>query len=531
MIMKHSLKKCCAVFLSVVMLAALAVPAFAGLEGNYSAPIPTVYLCGQGGVLYADKNNTGSEQIQDINVPDGYIEDLGKSLIGPLAKGMFLNQWEDWVDTFVEGVAPLLEKQALDENGEASNGSGVYTSSGKSNRVQPDGTYKLSAYTPAYDWRLDPYVIAEEIHTYIGEVKEATGAEKVNLIGRSIGSSVLMAYLELYGAEGLDTIVLYCPSFYGMETISKTFAGKIEIDPDGIENFTEYYVASGEADDLADGDTLQLLLDVVNVTVSLRMLNIPSGMMERIYSHIYGEVYPRLLVKAYGSMPSFWSLVGDEDYEEAKAVMFGGQEDVYAGLIEKIDHFHYSNLVRSEEILSGLAEAGAKLQIVAKYGVPMIPLVEGSNVQSDMLTSVYSATMGAEAALFGETLSQKYIDKRRAVNKDRYIGVDKEVDASTAFLPDHTWLIKNLAHRTMPESINYLFEHMLNYDGYITVFDDPDIPQYLWYDAQENTVTPLTVDSGKQSGVRNIFRRIFSIYRYFFVYLRNLLRGNRTSQN
>ena len=522
-------KKTFAVLLAVCMLALLTLPAFAGLEGDYTAPIPTVYLCGQGGVIYADKNNTKSEQIQDISVPDGYIEDLGKSLIGPLAKGMFFNQWEDWVDTFVEGVAPLLEKQALDENGEASNGSGVYTSSGKVNRVLPDGTYKLSAYTPAYDWRLDPYVIAEDIHTYIGEVKAATGADKVNLIGRSIGSSVLMAYLELYGAEGLDTIVLYCPSFYGMETISKTFAGKIEIDPDGIESFTDYYVSSGAADDLADGDTLQLLLDVVNVTVSLRMLDIPSGMMERIYSHIYGEVYPRLLVKAYGSMPSFWSLVGDDDYEQAKEIMFGGHEDVYAGLIEKIDHFHYSNLVRSEEILSELAREGAKLQIVAKYGVPMIPLVEGSNVQSDMLTSVFSATLGAEAALYGETLSAKYIAARKTAGKDRYIGVDNVVDASTGFLPDHTWFIKNLAHRTMPESINYLFEHILNYDGYITVFDDEEIPQYLWYDTEENTVTPLTADSGKTDTTRNFFRRIINIYRYFFNYLRNLLRRTRTA--
>ncbi len=527
--MNGKLKKILAAALAVCMAALVCVPAFAGLTGDYSAPIPTVYLHGQGGYIYADKDDPKSEMIQDISVPDGYIEDLGKALIGPLAKGMFLNQWDDWVDTFVDGVAPLLEKQALDENGEASNGSGVYTSSGNYKRVQADGSYKLDAYTPAYDWRLDPYVIAEEIHTYIGQIREATGCDKVNLIGRSIGSSVEMAYLELYGSEWLDTIVLYCPSFYGMETISKTFAGKIEIDPDGIENFSEYYVASGAADELVDGDTLQLLLDVVNVTVSLRMLDIPSGMMERIYSHIYGEVYPRLLVKAYGSMPSFWSLVGDDDYEEAKALMFGGQEDVYAGLIEKIDHFHYSNLVRSEEILSALAEEGAKLQIVAKYGVPMIPLVEGSDCQSDMLTSVYSATLGAESAGYGKALSDKYIAARKAEGKDQYIGADREVDASTAFLPDHTWFIKNLAHRTMPDSINYLFEHILNYDGYITVFDDEEIPQYLWYDAEESTVTPLTADSGKTNGTRNFFQRVINIYRYIFNYLRKLLRRDRNA--
>ena len=112
--MNATVKKILAVLTAACMAALVCVPAFAGLTGDYSAPIPTVYLHGQGGVIYADKDNPKSEKIQDISVPDGYIEDLGKALIGPLAKGMFFNQWNDWVDTFVEGVAPLLEKQALE---------------------------------------------------------------------------------------------------------------------------------------------------------------------------------------------------------------------------------------------------------------------------------------------------------------------------------------------------------------------------------------------------------------------------------
>ena len=525
--MKHCMKRVFACMLAAVMLLALAVPAFAGLDGDYTSPIPTVYLQGQGSTLYADKDDTNSGFIHDLEVPDGYIGDVAKSLIGPLAKGMFFNRWDEWVDTFVEGVAPLLEKQALDANGEASNGSGIYTSSGNSNRVRSDGSYQIGSYTPDYDWRLDPYVIAEDIHTYITQVKAATKAEKVNLMGRSIGASVVMAYLELYGAEGLENIVLYCPSFYGMETLSKAFAGKVDIDPKGIDRFVDFYVESGKAESLADGDTLQVLMDVVSVMVSLHTLDLPSGMLENIYAHVYGEVYPRLLVKSYASMPSFWSLVGDEDYEDAKAAVFGGQEDVYAGLIEKIDRFHYNNLNRSAEILTALAEAGAKIQIVAKYGVPMVPLVEGSNLQSDMLTSVASATLGATCAPFGEALSNTYVSDRAAAGKAKYIGADLAVDASTALLPDHTWFIKNLAHRDMPESVNVLFDHIFNYDGYCTVFDVPEIPQYLWYDAEESSVSPLTEDSGKQNEARSFFTRILNIFRFIINYLKKALGINQ----
>ncbi len=101
--MNRLLKKSFALLLAACLLLALAVPALAGLDGNYTSPVPTVYLQGQGSTLYADKNNTRS----------GYIHDVAKSLIGPLAKGVLLNHWDEWVDTFVEGVAPLLEKQAL----------------------------------------------------------------------------------------------------------------------------------------------------------------------------------------------------------------------------------------------------------------------------------------------------------------------------------------------------------------------------------------------------------------------------------
>ena len=111
--MNRLLKKSFALLLAACLLLALAVPALAGLDGNYTSPVPTVYLQGQGSTLYADKNNTRSGYIHDVDVPDGYIEDVAKSLIGPLAKGVLLNRWDEWVDTFVEGVAPLLEKQAL----------------------------------------------------------------------------------------------------------------------------------------------------------------------------------------------------------------------------------------------------------------------------------------------------------------------------------------------------------------------------------------------------------------------------------
>ena len=521
-------KKTISVILCAILAFALAVPAFAGLSGGYTAPIPTVYLRGQGANLYVDKDDTSSEQIQDIEVPDGYIGDAAKTMIVPLMRGLTRNDWDEWCDLLVDAVATLYEKQALDENGEASNGSGVYTSSGKANRKNADGAYDLGAYTPLYDWRLDPCAIADDIHNYIQEIKAATKCDKVNLVGRSIGSSVVMAYLAKYGADDLENTVLYCPSFYGMEVFSDAFAGKAHFDGNATNRFANYYIATGELDDVLDGSVLNVLADIVTATASGGAMELTSGVLNRIYEQVYEKVYPRLLVKMYGSMPSFWSLVGDDDFEDAKKLIFGGQEDTYAKLIQKIDDFHYNILNQSANIINGLISDGAKVHIVAKYGVPFVPMVENPNELSDMLTSVYSASLGATCSEVEETLPTDYIMAQSRRGLYKYISKDKQIDASTGILPDHTWYIKNLAHRTMPDGVNILFERIFNYDGYMTVFDDPEMTQYLCYDASEDTVHPLSADDPDNTVVPKVsfFQRIRSFFRAFFTLIRSLFSRN-----
>ena len=309
-LMKKQLKRSLCVFVSLCLLAVLCAPAFAWLEGDHNTVLPTVYLQGQGSDLFEDKDNPSLDRrIHTIDIPDGYIGDEAKKLIRPLAKGLLTDDWSDWVDQFVASAAPLFERQALDANGEASDGSGNTEISRRGgNHANEDGTYQIGAYMPAYDWRLDPCVIADELHGYIERVMASTGKDKVNLMGRSIGASVMLAYLERYGTEHLNTVILYCPSFFGMEVISKAFAGKINISPEGAADFMQYFVDSGMAADTfgeENMDTFRTLTDFVFTMVSLHALDLPAASLDRIYSKIYTELYPRLLVKMYGSMPSF----------------------------------------------------------------------------------------------------------------------------------------------------------------------------------------------------------------------------------
>lgn len=517
------MKKCLSVLLSAVLCLLLFVPAFAVLGEGYYTTRPTVYLQGQGAEIYAEKGNRRSGRIDQFEVPDGYIGDAAKALVGPLLKGLTLNKWQEWEDEFVSQVLPLVEKTALDANGEASNGSGAGTNS-VSDRKNKDGKYGMNSYVMNYDWRLDPCVVADEVQDYIAKIKEKTGFDKVNLIGRSIGASVVLAYLAEYGMEDIETVILYCPSFYGMEAVGRLFAGKLDIDPQAISRFLDFYVNSGELGD-SDAQLYALLKDVVAVMAKSGQLNLTAKLLERIYEKVWRDVYPRLLVKMYGSMPSFWSLVGDDDYAEAKAAVFAGQEETYKGLIEKIDNFHYNVLLPSTQMLKDFADAGDKVKIVVKYGVPMIPTNDLANEQTDMLTSVYSASPDATCSTLTGTLPQSYID---SLADKRFLSPDRQIDASTCLLPEHTWFIKNVGHRDMPDSITALFEAIYEFDGNMTVFDNEAFPQYLFFDEATQQMSPLTEDNmvseNEQEWNMSFFARLVRMFRLIGELIRNWLK-------
>ena len=508
-----------ATLLSLVMLLLLCVPAFAVLGEGYYTTLPTIYLQGQGDWIAAEKGNIKSERLDKFEVPDGYIGDAAKALIPPLLKGLTLNKWQEWEDEFIARVLPLVEKNALDENGEASNGSGPVWHTSTGNRRNNDGVFDMNSYVISYDWRLDPCATADEVQDYIEKIKASTGAEKVNLIGRSIGASVVLAYLAEYGMADIETVILYCPSFYGMEAVSRLFAGKLEIDPKGISRFLDFYVNSGELGE-SDAQLYALLKDVVAVMAKSHQLDLPAKMLERIYEKVWRDVYPRLLVKMYGSMPSFWSLVGDDDYADAKQAIFAGQEETYKGLIEKIDNFHYNVLLPSVQMLKDFADNGEKVQIVLKYGVPMIPVNDLSDAQTDMLTSVYSASPNATCSSLTGTLSNSYID---SLADQRFLSPDKQIDASTCLLPEHTWFIKNVGHRDMPDSITALFEAIYEFDGNMTVFDNEQFPQYLFFDEATQQMSPLTKDNmvseNEQEWSMSFFARLVRMFRLLFEYL------------
>lgn len=384
---------------------------------------------------------------------------------------------------------------ALDENANPKNGSHINWSwdpATLGDRRNRYGNYDIQSYTFFYDWRFDPYVIAEDLHRYIEDVMAATGATEVALLGRCFGANVTAAYMDKYNAEHISDYIVYCGAHNGADIVSKLFSGQIFLEADGIERFIY------DKDLLGAGtlynDLLNSFVTVLNATYGL---DIACWAVNNVYKDIYLDVVPRILIDTYASLPSYWSMVSVEDYERAKEVVFhGADKEKYANFIKIIDNYHYNVAAEIDEDFKRYKEMGVDIFNVTKYGFQAIPVAneEYNGAISDNTVSVPNASDGATAMPVGKTFSADYIESAKTMGHFKYISPDKQIDASTALFPDNTWFVKNLNHDIFPVTMDLLFGEMIRNDGY-TVFSDPDYPQYLVFNENPERIEPMTEDN------------------------------------
>ena len=80
--------------------------------------------------------------------------------------------------------------------------------------------YSTYNYRFWYDWRLSPLVTGVELKNYIDRVLEATGEDKVNIVGRCLGANIIAAYVALcpdHAEAYVDDIGYYAPSIEGID--------------------------------------------------------------------------------------------------------------------------------------------------------------------------------------------------------------------------------------------------------------------------------------------------------------------------
>ena len=505
------MKKSLAIFLAVLMLLPLGLPAAAQSDEKITpvdgGSVPSILLGGDGisindaegnrvykfDELFTLAANGADSDDGDSTVKDSAIEVL-KSFILGVASG----NYDEYYEKLQFEVGELTEKLQMDENGDPQYGTDISPKLREINLKKMTTPYtgrqNYALYGFYYDWRKSPMEIADELDEYIEAVCAMTGSDQVSLTGRCLGTNFVLAYLAKYGDKNrVMGLGLDCGMMYGHDALSESISGKFKTDGDAINRY------------LTDMETYQgmemegWIKDLIDFAEHAELLHGLSIVTKAtIYDQVVEGVTSALALSTQFTIPGYWSCVSLEDYDDAMQYVFGpeGSEkrQKYAGLIEKIEAYHDEVQVNIPSLLQDFAANGGNLCVIAKYGLQMAPICESRNLVSDDYVSVRNSTMGATTSMLYNTLSDDYIAARDAAGKGNYISPDKQIDVSTAMYPDYTWFIKGTPHSDWTDYEAALLYTVTTADRQLTV-DDLTISRFTVKDKATGAFLPMTAEN------------------------------------
>lgn len=306
-------------------------------------------------------------------------------------------------------------------------------------------------YNFTCDFRMGAEHNANMLRDYIDSVLEHSGAEKVNIYALSHGGQVTATYLALYGDDNkVDNVVMTSPAIGGAGIAYDPFAGEIDFDEETLIRFIEQGV---------------MIEEDINWLLKANWLGILDDILYAVKPYFF---------EVMGNWGSIWDFMPINNYEDAKELLLDKKE--HAGLIEKTDRFHYEIFPTIGERLRYLREEySMNISIIAGYGNRII---SGMNEDSDTIITLTSAT-GATTPPFGMRFADGYIQKNSCGDKHK-LSPDMTVDASTAYLPDNTWFIKDMFHAFVVFD-DYTMELVMNLlltDEITNVYSDARFPQF-----------------------------------------------------
>lgn len=332
------------------------------------------------------------------------------------------------------------------------------------------------------DWRVDPMVVADEIHDYVENMKQRTGHDKVAIAGISMGGCIVSAYLAKYGYDDLTNITMLSSAFTGLELVGALFCGEVEIDEQGLYNMINESTGNSTLSDiLKQTGLLGSILPYVDELIECEK--------DRIYSEC--------LIPSFGYTTGIWTFVPENRYEEAKEFMSfrmnEGTPAQEAAFWAKVENYHNNVSLQIEDILKAAQLSGVCVSVVSNYDSQMPPVSSAGNLTGDQVIETVHTSGYATVAPYGETLGDNY-------PRSEYLSPDRMIDASTCFFPDNTWFIKYQNHVEFSnQGVNdnsRFFSWLLVAPSDADIHTNPDFPQFMTYDSQSKTLSPLAGKMG-----------------------------------
>ncbi|MBR0536159.1 MAG: alpha/beta fold hydrolase [Clostridia bacterium] len=314
--------------------------------------------------------------------------------------------------------------------------------------VDPEYIYCYQA-----DWRMGIIECAEELDRLIEDIKVITGKDKVNLIAVSHGGQITAAYLSLYGhKQSVNNAVLTVPAIGGAVLAYDIMSGNVHLDEHTLVYYLQHgFIAEGEYEWLVEAQQLGFLDEVI----------------EELLPYVYNVI---------GNFGSIWDFIPNEDYEDVKAMHL--DPEIHAGIIAKSDAAHELTANMHESLQKCRNEYGIKVSIIAGTGVPS---VSGAQRNSDAIIGTNDST-GALCAPYGQRFGDGYTGAKQACDDPSHDHVSPsfEIDASCAYLPEHTWFVDELFHgMTFKDDYSKTLAFtLLLTDEIKDVHSNPEYPQF-----------------------------------------------------
>ena len=334
---------------------------------------------------------------------------------------------------------------------------------------------KENVWVYGLDWRVDPLVLADEIHSYVQNIKKTTKCDKISVTGISMGGIVMSCYLAKYGYDDFSNITYLSAAFTGIDYVGEMFSGNIEVDGQGLLNIiTESMHDSSVSDILEQTQILEMLLPVVGELVQY----------ER------DRVYTEILMPNFGYNTGLWAFCPDEYYASAKAFMKARMNEGTAADAEKfwtrVDNYHNNVQLKINDILHDAQADGVNVAVVSNYNLQMPPVSPASKYMGDQVIEARHTSGFATVADYG---------KRLDVQVGPHISADKMIDANTAYFPENTWFIKNEQHvgfsNASSRDNGSFYAWILTAPEDTDVYSNPKFPQFMYYFNDIEELRPL----------------------------------------
>ena len=474
------MKKTLCVLLSLLLLATLCAPCFAELKKEEISNDPVIIVPGYGAsALFRDEADGSATQVWGWNIFADIALQKVKEIAPQLLTGvsaLTVGQAQVLGRVLGKAIAEMAEPLRCLPDGESAYP--VHTLQNDPENCRWD--HLKAAYGELYaeadignclrdyaeddrlfnlylDFRKGAVENAAELDRYITAVKEYTGSDRVRLYAISHGGQVTATYLSLYGDKNdVASAVLTSPAVGGAGFAYDFINGQVALNGEELIRFIECALCSEyDFEWLVKAGQLGFADDILNAAV------------------------PYLHQAAY-YWQSLWDFIPMDEFDACIERLDPAQS---GKLINSTAYFHQEIMSRMGERLRACRENGTAVSVIAGAG---IPIVTGYPRGSDGIITTAAAT-GALCAPYGERFANGYTCAGTvcADPAHNHLAPSMEIDASTAYLPENTWIVDGFFHgftmnepRTRELAMTLLFTDKIG-----SVHDDPAFPQFF---ASEN---------------------------------------------